>query len=179
MQETFKMSLAVQACAAPAAVNSPIGAVVVLPAPVCLQENTVLEFVVTSTHVQYHPCDAVGSPIVPVVAVPPVPTLIVNAAVPLLFGIEGLVPKPAEMVGAVPVIRGAVKLAGKRFPVIKRLRNAVAPIDPPSEPLLSYPRSTLACNGMTVPALPELFAPHAIAIVFIVLSLIPIRPEQQ
>jgi hypothetical protein len=41
----------------------------------------------------------------PLVAAPPVPTLTVNAVVPLLLGIEGLVPKPEAMVGAVEDIK--------------------------------------------------------------------------
>src|SRR5207237_362863 len=96
------MSEAVQACAAPAAVNSPIGTVVVVPAPVCLQAKTVEVLVVMSTHSQCQPCDAVGNPTVPVLAAPPVPTLTVKLCGPLLLAMEGLLPKPLEIVGAVP-----------------------------------------------------------------------------
>ena len=96
------MSEAVQACAAPAAVNSPMGAVVVVPAPVCLQAKTVEVLVVMSTHSQCQPWDAVGKPIVPVDAAPPVPTLMVNDCGPLGFTIDGEVPKPELMVGAAP-----------------------------------------------------------------------------
>jgi hypothetical protein len=46
------------------------------------------------------PFGAVGSPIVPVLAVPPVPKLISKMAVPLLAAMLGLVPKPEEIVGA-------------------------------------------------------------------------------
>jgi hypothetical protein len=55
--------------------------------------------------VQAHPVVAAGIVTTPLVAVPPVPTLIVNAEVPLLSGTDGDVPKPLAMVGAVPLQR--------------------------------------------------------------------------
>src|SRR4051812_46548820 len=51
---------------------------------------------------QDQPVAAAGRPITPEVAAPPVPTLTVNAAVPLLLTMADEVPKPLEMVGAVP-----------------------------------------------------------------------------
>ena len=51
---------------------------------------------------QAHPTAAAGMVMTPLEAAPPVPTLTVKAAVPLLLGIEGVVPKPEAMVGAVP-----------------------------------------------------------------------------
>lgn len=59
---------------------------------------TILLFI--SVTWQLQPFCASGNKIVPVVAVPPVPTLIWNAAVPLLITTEGEVPKP-EIVGDV------------------------------------------------------------------------------
>jgi hypothetical protein len=49
---------------------------------VCLVIKTVEDVVVMSVGWQLHPVLAVGSPITPLVADPPVPTLIVKAAVP-------------------------------------------------------------------------------------------------
>lgn len=49
---------------------------------------------------QFHPVVAVGIPITPLVAVPPVPTLTRKAAVPLFAEMDGLVPNPEEIVGA-------------------------------------------------------------------------------
>jgi hypothetical protein len=46
----------------------------------------------------------VGKLITPLEATPPVPTLTVNAAVPLFVLMDGDVPKPEEMAGAVPEI---------------------------------------------------------------------------
>jgi hypothetical protein len=57
--------------------------------------------VVWSLKKQTHPVDAPGSVITPLEAVPPVPTLIVKASVPLLATTDGDVPKPEEMVGSV------------------------------------------------------------------------------
>ena len=51
--------------------------------------------------VQLQPLAAVGSPITPLVADPPVPTFTSNAAVPFCCTMLGEVPKPEEMVGAV------------------------------------------------------------------------------
>jgi hypothetical protein len=48
----------------------------------------------------FHPVDDAGRPTTPLEAVPPVPTVIVNAAVPLLT-IVGVVPNPLVIVGAV------------------------------------------------------------------------------
>ena len=64
---------------------------------------------------QFQPLAAVGKPITPVDAVPPLPTLIVNAAVPLFVVTEGLVPKPEEIVGAVPLIRTFVVWEGEKL----------------------------------------------------------------
>jgi len=44
---------------------------------------------------------------IPAFAVPPLPILSVNAAVPLLLTIEGLAPKPLRIVGAVADTIGA------------------------------------------------------------------------
>ena len=49
------------------------------------------------------PVVAAGSVITPAVAVPPVPTLISNATLPFEDAIEGVVPKPEAIVGAVPL----------------------------------------------------------------------------
>jgi hypothetical protein len=51
--------------------------------PVCLVTNTVEDCVTKSTALQTHPLFESGRPITPFLAVPPTPTLIVNAAVPL------------------------------------------------------------------------------------------------
>ena len=118
-QLTARISPAVQACATPAAVNWPIGTVVVVPAPVCLQANTVVVFVVTSVQVQFQPFCAAGSPRVPLLAAPPLPTLIVKAAVPLLVATDGEVPKPEEIVGA--------ERDSSRFRTAKLPLNVVVP----------------------------------------------------
>jgi hypothetical protein len=94
------VSLAVHAEATPAVLKFPIVAEDALDA-VCLVMNTVVLIEVMSFVKQFHPVVAVGSPITPLVATPPVPTFIVNAAVPLLLEMLGLVPNPDEMVGAV------------------------------------------------------------------------------
>jgi hypothetical protein len=103
-QLTCTTSLAVHAAATATSEKFPIVAVVVLLA-VCLHWVTVVELVVMSVQKHAHPLAALGSPITPEVAVPPVPTLIVKAAVPLDFTIEGEVPNPDEMVGEVPEMR--------------------------------------------------------------------------
>src|SRR5438105_6240625 len=97
------MSLAVHAANAPDVLKLPIAAEAV-PEFVCLHIYTVAESVERSTHEQVQPFDAVGRPMVPLVAVPPVPTLMVNAAVPLGVTMDGDVPKPEEMVGLVVLI---------------------------------------------------------------------------
>lgn len=51
--------------------------------------------------VQFQPVVAAGIVTTPLLAVPPVPTLIVNVAVPLLDTILGDVPNPLAIVGAV------------------------------------------------------------------------------
>ena len=79
----------------------------VVVVPVCAVE--LLAGVVTSCATQAQPVVAVGSVTVPVLAVPPVPTFIVKAAVPLLATTEGLVPKPVT-VGAVLDINRLVSL---------------------------------------------------------------------
>ena len=71
----------------------------VLQAPDC--EVTKEAGVVISEQCTTHPWAAAGIPIVPVVAVPPVPTLTVNATVPFALGIDGELPNPDEIVGAV------------------------------------------------------------------------------
>jgi hypothetical protein len=98
-QLTLIMSLAVHAASTPEVLKFPMTAEALLP-PVCLQTNTVVEVVLMSVQVQFQAVDAVGKPIVPVVATPPVPTFTVNDVVPLLLGIDGDTPKPAAMVGA-------------------------------------------------------------------------------
>ena len=54
--------------------------------------------------VQLQPVEAAGIVTTPLDAEPPVPTLMVNAAVPLLAVTDGEVPKPLAMVGAVAEI---------------------------------------------------------------------------
>ena len=62
--------------------------------------NTVALCVVMSSHLQFHPVFAAGNPITPLVADPPVPTLILKALVPLLAVTLAPDPNPLEMVGA-------------------------------------------------------------------------------
>ena len=50
---------------------------------------------------QFHPLVAVGRPITPEVAAPPVPTFTRKDAVEFATETDGDVPKPLEMVGAV------------------------------------------------------------------------------
>ena len=70
--------------------------------PVCytIKPPPVVGFV-RSSQCTTQPFVAVGNPMTPLEAVPPVPTLIVKAEVPLLVVIEGLAPNPDEIVGAV------------------------------------------------------------------------------
>ena len=84
------MSLAVQADAAVRVTLAVVKAV-----------SRVTIFVFISMAVQLQPFAAVGSPITPLVADPPVPTFTSNAAVPFCCTMLGEVPKPEEMVGAV------------------------------------------------------------------------------
>src|SRR3954467_7824360 len=56
--------------------------------------------VVRSDTKQFQPLAAAGKAMSPLLAVPPLPTLTVNAEVPLLFMIDDPVPKPLTMVGA-------------------------------------------------------------------------------
>jgi hypothetical protein len=60
------------------------------------------EVAVISVAKQFQPLLAAGNPITPLVATAPVPTLIMNDAVPLLTVTDGDVPKPELIVGAVP-----------------------------------------------------------------------------
>lgn len=94
------MSEATHADATAAVLKLPIVQLVVELA-VCLVINTVADCVVKSKQLHTQPAVAVGNPITPDVATPPVPTLTVNAAVPLFVAIEGLVPNPELIVGAV------------------------------------------------------------------------------
>ena len=63
---------------------------------------------------QFQPLAAAGKPITPVDALPTPPTLIVNAAAPLFVVMDGLVPNPDEIVGAVPVMRTLVVWDGEK-----------------------------------------------------------------
>jgi hypothetical protein len=67
--------------------------------------SRVTMLVVRSVARHAHPFAAVGKPITPLFADPPVPTFSVNAAGPLLLTIEGPEPNPEEIVGAVPLIK--------------------------------------------------------------------------
>ena len=58
---------------------------------------------------QFHPFAAVGKPTTPLVAVPPVPTFILKAAVPLFAVIDGVVPNPELIVGAVALTASLVE----------------------------------------------------------------------
>lgn len=84
---------------------------VVVVEPVCLTliPPPVVGFV-RSSQCTTQPLAAVGKPMTPLEAAPPVPMLIVKAAVPLFVAIEGLVPKPEEMVGAVVEISNPVSV---------------------------------------------------------------------
>lgn len=63
-------------------------------------ERTFVAVGFRTENVQFHPVVAVGMPSTPPVAVPPVPTLILNVVAPLLVKMLGLVPNPLEIVGA-------------------------------------------------------------------------------
>ena len=81
--------------------------------------------VVKSCTQQFNPVVAVGKPITPDDAVAPVPTLMRNAAVPLLAVTEGEVPKPDDMVGAALLTSRLVSVIVVNLPVLA----VVAPID--------------------------------------------------
>ena len=95
----LRMSLGAHAAAVPAVLKFPSVAVVVLVA-VCLVKNTALDVVVMSLQLTSQPCGALGRPMTPLAAEPPVPTLIVKVSEPLLLAMIGDVPKPLEIVGA-------------------------------------------------------------------------------
>jgi hypothetical protein len=95
------MSLATHAAAAPDELKFPMVAVVVLLA-VCRHTSTVALCVVISAQVQAQPLSAVGSPMTPLVAEPPVPTLIVKAAGFTPAAMLGVDPKPLLIVGVPP-----------------------------------------------------------------------------
>ena len=67
---------------------------------ICFVTKTDAVCVVKSVGWQFQPFVAVGSPITPFEAVPPVPMFMVKDAGPLLVVMEGDVPNPDEMVGA-------------------------------------------------------------------------------
>jgi hypothetical protein len=94
------MSLATHAPGTPAGVNVASVAVVVVDV-IILHRNVFATVFVISLQKQFHPVAAVGNPITPVFAVPPVPTFTRNAAGPLFAVMLGEVPKPEEIVGAV------------------------------------------------------------------------------
>lgn len=79
-------------------------------------EVVVFAGVVVSVTSHSHPLFAVGIVTTPLVAEPPVPTLMVNSAVPFECVIDGEVPNPDAMVGAAKLISrmfpAAVPLAG-------------------------------------------------------------------
>jgi len=95
-----RISLAAHAAAVAALLKFPIVAVADVVA-VCLVIKTVVDIVVMSVHLTSHPFEAPGKAITPLVAVPPVPTLIVKTTDPLLCAIDGEVPNPEEIVGGV------------------------------------------------------------------------------
>src|SRR6266540_791709 len=119
------MSLATQAVATAEVLKFPIVAVVALEA-VCFVINTDELFVVMSVAKQFHPVVAVGNPMTPLVAEPPVPTLMRKDAVPLFDETEGLEPKPDEIVGAALEIKRFVSVRVVNFPVL----GVVPPIAP-------------------------------------------------
>ena len=127
---------------------------------VCFVRNTAVEVVVTSSAKQFQPVVAAGKPITPDVAVPPVPTLMRNAAVPLLAVTEGEVPKPDDMVGAALLTSRLVSVIVVNLPVLA----VVAPIDTLSivpavaglivtTPVPVGERTTLAFAGLRVTVL--------------------------
>ena len=103
-QLTDKISFAAHAVAAFTSLYCVSVADVVVEA-VCAVCATEVDCVVKSSAWHAHPFGAAGKPITPLLADPPVPTLIVNAAVPLLCGMEAPLPNPEAIVGAVPETR--------------------------------------------------------------------------
>jgi hypothetical protein len=77
------MSDAAQGVATAAALYC-VSVALVAEVAVCLVTNTEVDCVVMSSQCTAHPFIALGRRITPLVAVPPVPTLIVKTAVPLL-----------------------------------------------------------------------------------------------
>src|SRR5208283_1224142 len=92
------MSLAAHAVGTAALLYCVIVALVIELA-VCFVMNTDVLCVVTSSQCTAHPFAAVGNPTTPLEAVPPLPTLIVKTAVPLLWTTAAFVPNPDAIVG--------------------------------------------------------------------------------
>ena len=73
---------------------------VVLDAVIIVSCSMFVAPALNTSMMAFHPNVAVPRPITPVLAVPPVPTSTRKVDEPLLEVIEGLVPKPEEIVGA-------------------------------------------------------------------------------
>jgi len=123
---------------------------------VCFVRNTAVEVVVTSSAKQFQPVVAAGKPITPDVAVPPVPTLMRNAAVPLLAVTEGEVPKPEEIVGAVEDTSKLVVVNVAAFAVVNvPAAAAVPPIAGGEARYVLKPVPETVLLAVTVPAVIE------------------------
>ena len=100
MHCTCNLSEATHAAAAPEVLKFPSVAVVDDVA-VCLQTNTVPDFVVTSVQLHIQPVVAVPKATTPLLADPPVPTLTVKANGLTPLTTLGEVPNPELMLGTV------------------------------------------------------------------------------
>lgn len=94
---------------------------------VCWHCDTDVLLVVVSVQLHSQSWVAVAfKAITPELAVPPVPTLILKAILPLLVVTDGVVPNPEEIVGTAFVIHMAVSVNVVNFPVF----GVVPPIAP-------------------------------------------------
>jgi hypothetical protein len=115
--------------------------VVVLDAVTTVVDRSAVALGLNSEIWQFQPFAAVGRPITPLVAVPPVPTLTLNVDVPLFDATDGDVPKPLDIVGAValynkvpatltdPVTDGLAMMSWRTVPVPLALVAMVTAFD--------------------------------------------------
>ena len=104
-----------------------------------------------------HPVVAAGKVITPVVAVPPVPTLIVNAAGPLLCGMVGVVPNPLAMVGAVELVSTCPVLVSMVV-ILAVVNVGDAGVQPVQLVTVNGPTITVAVAGVMVTVPPVMLS---------------------
>lgn len=128
-----------------------------------VRDRMAVEFGLNKSTKQFHPLDAVGSPMTPDDAVPPVPTLTRNVAVPLLLPIVGDDPKPLEIVGAVGLINSVACV------IVMPVESAVSFVVPLGFRLIDPidPDVTDPVEIFTVPEFPLVAPPFPVLIVIL------------